>query len=110
MKKKFNEDEKIYLKKVGILLKKYRNSKKLTQSQLAEKINIKPLDISRYENGKKDISLLTLNKFCKFYNINMYKFIYNMEGIPKTDFKKEIDDIREQINKISKKLNNLNYD
>ena len=46
--------------KVGLLLKKAREEKELTQEQLAEKINKKRTYISRIENDGSNITLKTL--------------------------------------------------
>jgi len=46
--------------KIGILLKKAREEKKLTQSQLAELVNRKREYISRIENNGSNLTLKTL--------------------------------------------------
>lgn len=79
MGKKRTEKENEILKQIGLKLKKYRTNKGLTQKQLSEHIHIKLNDISLYENGKRDISIITLNKFCDFYKINISSII----SIPK---------------------------
>ncbi len=94
MGRTYNEDEKELLKQIGQKLKLYRKNKDLSQEQLSQKIHIKTNDISLYENGKKDISIITLNKFCNFYNINMSSLIYNIK--------------KTKDNKINEKINTLN--
>ena len=46
--------------KIGLLLKKAREEKNLTQEQLAEKAGTKKSYISKLENGKGNIQLSTL--------------------------------------------------
>ena len=47
--------------KIGILLRKAREEKKLTQEQLAELINKKRTYISRVENNGSNLTLKNLN-------------------------------------------------
>ena len=41
--------------KIGIFLKELRKEKKLTQEQLAEKLNVSGRTVSRWETGKARI-------------------------------------------------------
>ena len=49
--------------KIGLLLRQIRESKGITQEELANKIGTKKTAISRIENHTQDICLSTLEKF-----------------------------------------------
>lgn len=99
MGRKFDENEKVFLKKVGKVLKKCRKDK--TQVEISKEIGISANDISRYERGEKDISLLTLRKFCNYYKVNMSSFLYNVQTPPKTKINDELDSLRNSIETFS---------
>jgi transcriptional regulator with XRE-family HTH domain len=66
----------------GILslnIKKYRNSRNLSQADLAEKLDISVNFLSNIENGNKWISPLTLVKFASALNIEPYE-LFKPEG------------------------------
>ena len=46
-------------------LKEARKAKKMTQTELAQKLNLTKSAISKYENGQLDPSLKTLIEICK---------------------------------------------
>lgn len=48
--------------KIGILLRKARTEAKITQTELAKRLNTKKSSISRIENHAEDIKLSTLVK------------------------------------------------
>jgi transcriptional regulator with XRE-family HTH domain len=54
----------------GDLLKQVRTSKKISQVQLAESINVRQKDISRWECGEREPSLCNLRKLCKALNVS----------------------------------------
>ena len=45
-----------------------RNKAGMNQKELAEKSGVQKCTISRYENGKQDISIQTMLKICKVLN------------------------------------------
>jgi len=49
----------------GRLIKERRIEKGLNQKQLALAVNMKQPDLSRFEEGKKNITLFTLIRLCK---------------------------------------------
>ena len=55
--------------KIGIFLKELRKEKKLTQEQLAEKLNVSGRTVSRWETGSNmpDIGMLKLKKLPKIH-------------------------------------------
>ena len=54
----------------GERLRELRESKKLTQRQLAEKLGLNQQDISRYEREQIDLSTEMIRKFCEFFEVS----------------------------------------
>lgn len=104
------ESENDFLKKIGLLLKNYRIKKKLTQSQVAKKINMNKNDISKYENGKQSLNILTLKKMCDFYGINIATLFYTIEKAPEDNFKNLIVDLKKCARDIISKADDLNQE
>lgn len=61
-------DEKELLKKFGFNLKIERLRQKISQEQLAEKLNVSSVYISNVESGKHNISLINALKFCNYFD------------------------------------------
>ena len=61
-------DEKKLLKKFGFNLKIERLRQKISQEQLAEKLNVSSVYISNVESGKHNISLINALKFCNYFD------------------------------------------
>ena len=51
-------------------MRELRESKKLTQKQLAEKLGLNQQDISRYETEQIDLSTEMIRKFCEFFEVS----------------------------------------
>ena len=65
-------------KKFGIKLKYYRLIKKITQEQLAEKLNVDSHYISDIECGRRNITFKTLYKITKALDLDIHKlFIFD---------------------------------
>jgi len=56
---------------IGERLKKARKTKKLTQEQLAEKIDVSVAFLSRVERGDIKVNLSRLNQICDLLDISM---------------------------------------
>ncbi|UQX52314.1 helix-turn-helix transcriptional regulator [Cytobacillus pseudoceanisediminis] len=56
---------------LGARLKKLRAEKKLTQRQLADKINVTHVSISGYENGNRSPDTETLEKLADFFEVSV---------------------------------------
>lgn len=54
---------------IGNNIRELRKANKLTQSELAEKLNYSNKAISRWESGEVVPDVLTLNKICELFNI-----------------------------------------
>ena len=51
-------------------LKELREENNLTQTQVAEFLNVKQNTYSQYENGKRQLSIDMLIKLAKFYKVS----------------------------------------
>ena len=57
-------------KKIGLFLKELRKEKTLTQSQLAEQLNVSDRTVSRWETGTNLPDLSILVELADFYDID----------------------------------------
>lgn len=55
-------EKKTELKIIGERIKKIRKEKKVMQAELAEKMEVSPITISRIENGSTGMGILTLKR------------------------------------------------
>lgn len=60
---------------IGTNIKKIRTDKKITRKELAEKIEVSEPTISRYENGKREPNIETLNKIARALNVSILELI-----------------------------------
>ena len=92
-------------KKFGKNLKHYRELKKLTQEQLAEKIELNVRSLSFIECGTNFVTEKTLEKMCKTLEISP-KQLFDFDYPPKEtqDLKNEITGL---INSNNEKLNDI---
>lgn len=58
-----------FLRRLGLLVKEARMESGLSQNQLALRVGMRQPDISRIEEGKKNITLFTLTRLCKVLGI-----------------------------------------
>lgn len=56
------------LEKIGLLIERHRNSMKLTQSDLGDRINVSRLTILNIEKGKGS-NILTVLKLLKYFDL-----------------------------------------
>lgn len=52
-------------------LKELRKNKKISQQELADKLNISRESISKYEKGEQEASYATLKKISNFFNVSI---------------------------------------
>ena len=107
MGRKYDDNEKDFLEEIGKQLKAYRIKKHYTQKQLAKELKISSDDISRYENGKTNIDILTLKKFCDFYKISILSFLYKIKGDKNYIRNANIEEIKKLLTTISSKLSEI---
>jgi len=77
-------------KKLGKRIRELRLARALTQEFVSEKINIKPANYSRIENGNSYPKPENLEKICEILNVNV-KDLFDFEH------QKEIVEIYEEI-------------
>lgn len=68
-------NDSILKERIAENLKYYRKSKKITQYQLAEKLNYSDKSISKWERGESIPDVLILAKLAEFYNITINDFL-----------------------------------
>jgi len=67
---------------IGDRLKKARKKSRLTQKQAAAKLGIDDTTISKYENGKSEPDLQTIERLATLYNTPMEYFIIPSSSEP----------------------------
>lgn len=85
---------------IGDRLKKIRKENKLTQKQMAEKLDIHPNTISMYEKGNRNIPSNMVKKISDTFNVSTD---YLLRGEKKEEKKQEFSSLDESL------LNDENY-
>jgi len=67
----------VYLMKFGDNLKKIRKSKKMSQEQLAEKVNVTRQSVSKWENGESYPEMNNILELCKIFNCKLNDLVHN---------------------------------
>ena len=67
--------------RVGLFLKKVRQEKNLTGTQLAQLINVSQQQISRYETGASSMSLDQVNNILKVLDRRWIELIYHIDNV-----------------------------
>lgn len=68
----------------GDRLKKLRTNKKMTQSELGEKVNVTKVSISGYENSNRSPDTDTLQKLADFFDVST-DYLLGRTDIPNID-------------------------
>jgi transcriptional regulator with XRE-family HTH domain len=71
-----NKDKQIFLKKLGVRVKEIRESKGLSQFQLAIEAEIPKNQVGRIERGEINTSIFTLKRIAEALKIELYKLFY----------------------------------
>ena len=81
-------------------LKELRQEKKLTQKELADKINVSKITVLRWENGESQIKPDKAQKLADFFGVS----IAHLLAYDDNDFEKQIriDTLNDIINKLHK--------
>lgn len=74
-----------------------RKEKKLTQAELAEKINYSDKAVSKWENGDTLPDLETLQKICDFYNVTLDYLTHEGSKKEKSEFVMDKNKVRNRI-------------
>jgi transcriptional regulator with XRE-family HTH domain len=59
---------------IGFNIKLLRMKNKMTQKQLAELLQVEPNTIARYENGKRNVSAMTLKELSRILKCDINEF------------------------------------
>ena len=70
------------MKRYNNRLKDLRETKNLTQQEIADKMYLQVTQYRRYENGEYDLPLEWAKKFANFYNVSI-DYIANLIPTPK---------------------------
>lgn len=65
----FMTPKETYLKKVGASIRKERTAKHIKQETLAKKVGLSKSEISRIENGKREIKLALLKEIAQAIDV-----------------------------------------
>lgn len=66
-------DDKEFIKKIGLQIRKYRLQQKMTQLDLAVKCGMEENAIQRLETGRTNPTVKTLLKLAKGLDVHLYK-------------------------------------
>ena len=64
-----------YKKHFGLKVKEIRESKELSQLDLASEINVEKTSISRIENGRTNVTLITIAKLSKALEVEIKELL-----------------------------------
>lgn len=93
-------------KKIGKRLKELRDNRNLTQAQLAAFFEMGVPDISKLENGHRDLTLRLLDQYCQFFNKTAFYILHGdaVENEINLNVRKGLLEKMEELNSISKEL------
>jgi DNA-binding XRE family transcriptional regulator len=69
-------DNEQILKSIGDKIRKIRDSKKISQQELADHTNVAKSTIHRIENGKLNPSIVTILKICEHLQIDVNQIVH----------------------------------
>lgn len=88
-------------------LKRYRNYRKFSQAELAEKLDISIPFLSDLENGRKWVSSSTLVKFASVFNVEPYE-LFKPEGVLPSTFASALPKWSDEvIEAVTQKVNDI---
>ena len=68
-----------FKKELGGCVKKVRDAHRMTQKEFGAAINMANYQISRYENGKDEVSIYIAMRICKTYNVAIEDFLQDLD-------------------------------
>lgn len=77
-KKNIRDDQ--FLKKLGIHFREVRENKGLTQQELADRIDVEVMQVSRIERGTVNTSICMIKEIAKNLNIKLSELFYSFEN------------------------------
>ena len=95
--------------KIGKFISKCRKSKKITQSELAERLGVTDRSVSNWENGKNMPDLSLFKPLCETLNITINELLSG-EKINKDNYQEKLEEnFINTINYSNNKLNKKNH-
>ena len=70
---------------IGERIKEAREQKKLTQEQLAERVDVSPQYVSDLERGVVGVSLSTLIRICSCLTVTSDRILFGREALKRTE-------------------------
>lgn len=95
--------------KIGKFISECRKAKKITQSELAEQLNVTDRSVSNWENGKNMPDLSLFKPLCEILNITINELLSG-EKIKEDNYQEKLEEnIINTINYSNKKLEQKNH-
>lgn len=85
-------------KLIGARLKSLRESKKLTQEKLSEKVDINPVHLSNIERGVANPSLALLIRIAKALEVELWEIFDYGHEVSTTELKKTLSQLTKELN------------
>ena len=76
---------------IGLIIRKLRVSKKMSQEELANQLGVSPQAVSRWENGKTYPDISLLSSIALLFNVTIDYLLCGDENL----INKQIDEVRE---------------
>ncbi len=67
--------EKEFSRKLGYVLKETRKAKKMKQPEVAKKLNVTKVTVSRWEKGDRNMSAKSLKEYCDVLGVSVQSVI-----------------------------------
>lgn len=88
-----------FSKSFGSRVKYFRNLARLSQEQLAEKLNCETSTVSYIETGKNNISFAKLPLLCNALGVEAYQlFMFDKSDVPDANLRQEILKVADTLN------------
>jgi len=84
-------------KLIGARLKSLRESKKLTQERLSEKVDINPVHLSNIERGVANPSLALLIRIAKALEVELWEIFDYGHEVSSTELKKALSQLTKEL-------------
>lgn len=92
------------VKIIGRRVKELRLQERLSQADLAERIDMSVTYISHIETGKKQASLETLVRIAEVFGVTVNNLLYGNQANDKTEYKMELTQLLENCSGYEKRV------
>ncbi len=73
--------EKEFNKRLGYVLKETRKAKKMNQPQVADRLNVSKMTVSRWESGERTMSAKSLKEYCGVLGVSVQSILDQTDGV-----------------------------